>query len=129
MEITAISDDAIALFGGTEFIAPWNNNKPCRIEIPIWSRHQCLVKSSIATNDKNNILGHTRKDPYTPLKYYRLTSGIKKFWIELYEARFHDSAVSFPTKAYELDEETKKEIDRDDLIIEAIVCFTAQGML
>ena len=129
VEITAISDDTIALFGGTEFVASRNSNKPCRIEIPIWSRYQCLVKSSISANDKNNILGHTRNDPYTPIKYYRLTSGVKKFWIELYETRYHDSPVSFPTKVYALDDEIKKEIDRDDLIIEAIVAFSAQGML
>ena len=130
VEITPISDDATALFGSnTTLIAEWNVNKPCRVAIPTWSRHQCLVKSSIAINDKNNILGHTRNDPYTPIKYYRLNNGLKKFWIELYETRFHDSPVSFPTKVYETNENKKNEIDRDDLFIEAIVAFSSQGMI
>ena len=130
IEITPLTDDAKVLFNTTGTLrADPDQTKPCRIEIPTWSRHQCLVKSSIATNDKNNILGHTRNDTYNPIKYYRLYNGIKKFWIELYETRFHNCGVEFPTKVYETDEDKKKEIDRDDLFIEAIVCFTAQGML
>ena len=122
--ITPISDDAKVLFNSNSALT-----FETRVEIPIWSRHQCFVKSSIATNDKNNILGHTRNDPYTPLKYYRLNNGIKKFWIELYETRHHDCQVVFPKKVYETNEEEKKKIDRDDLIIEAIICFTAQAMI
>lgn len=130
IEITPISDDAKALFGTNETIkAEPDQTKPCRVAIPMWSRYQCLVKSSIATNDKNNILGHTRNDPYTPIKYYRLTSDMKKFWIELYETRFHDCGVVFPKKVYESNENEKKKIDRDDLFIEAIVCFNAQAMI
>ena len=118
--ITPLSDDAKALFGIDEPETAWT-----RVEIPIWSRYNCLVKSSLASNDKNNILGHTRSESYTPIKYYRLNQYTKKFWIELYETRFHDSPVVFPID---------KRADgtpymRDDLIIEAIVCFTAQAML
>ena len=122
--ITPLSDDAKVLFR-SETIEPSYK----RVAIPTWSLHQCLVKSSIATNDKNNILGHTRTVAYNPIKYYRLNNGIKKFWIELYETRFHDCPVSFGTKVYETDENEKNKIDRDDLIIEAIVTFTAQGMI
>ena len=118
VEITALSPDAKILFSGEYFIAPWNNNKPCRVAIPMWSRHQCLVKSSIAMNDKNNILGHTlARFNYTPIKYYRLNRDVKKFWIELYETRYHESPVVFPSDK------------RDDLIIEAIVMFTSSAML
>ena len=112
IEITPLSDDAKALFGINETKTAFG-----RVEVPMWSRHQCLVKSSIAANDKNNILGHTRNDSYNPIKYYRLTSSMKKFWIELYETRYHDCPVAFPNDK------------RDDLIIEAIVCFTAQAMI
>ena len=131
VEITPLSDDCMALFGTTTTLrAEPDETQPCRVKIPVWSRHQCLVKSSIATNDKNNILGHTRNDPYMPIKYYRMiNSSVKKFWIELYETRYHESPVVFPTKVYETDEDKKKELDRDDLIIEAIVCFTAQAMI
>ena len=118
VEITAISADTKLLFGGEHFIHEWNVNKPCRVAIPMWSRHQCLVKSSIATNDKNNILGHTlARFNYNPIKYYRLNHDVKKFWIELYETRYHESPVEFPSDK------------RDDLIIEAIVMFTSQAML
>ena len=117
IEITPISDDAIALFGGTFFKHEPDQTKPCRVALSVWSRYQCMIKSSIAANDKNNILGHTRNDPYTPIKYYRLTSNMKKFWIELYETRFHDCLVELPSDK------------RDDLIIEAIVCFTTQAMI
>ena len=114
-----MSSDTQALFGGTAF--DWKSLDTStlpRVAIPMWSRHQCLVKSSIATNDKNNILGHTlARFNYTPIKYYRLPNNIKRFWIELYETRYHESPVVFPPDK------------RDDLINEAIVCLTSQGML
>ena len=110
--ITPKSDDAKALFGSNDPIIGID-----KVKIPVWSRYQCLVKSSIADGDKNNILGHTRNDPYTPLKYYRLSHDLKRFWIELYETRFHDCPVVLP------------QDKRDDLIIEAVVAFSSQGML
>ena len=122
IEITPISDDAKIIFGiepneTKTFKADPNVNGKARIEIHTWYRHQCLIKSSIAANDKNNFLGHTRNTSYTPLKYYRIGLGVKRFWIELYETRHHDSLIPFPTDG------------RDDLVIEAIVCFTAQAMI
>ena len=112
ISITPLSDDVKALFGFDE-----PKTELTRVEIPIWSRYSCMVKSSLASNDKNNILGHTRSEIYTPIKYYRLNQYTKKFWIELYETRYHNSPVSLPSDK------------RDDLIIEAIVCFSSQGML
>ena len=123
--ITLLTSDTLRIFGLDESvnntIAFWDEH-----DFPVWSRQQCLVKSSLATNDKNNILGHTRNDSYNPIKYYRLNNGLKKFWIELYETRYHDSPVSLPAK---VNADGKKELDRDDLFIEAIVCFTAQAMI
>ena len=119
VEITPLSDDAKALFGETI------RSSKTRVEIELWSRHQCLVKSSIAANDKNNILGHTRDNPYNPIKYYRLNSRDKKFWIELYETRFHDCRVVIPKDK----KNDGTEYYRDDSIIEAIVAFSAQGMI
>ena len=110
--ITPESDDAKALFGSNNPL-----NAYTRVEIPVWSRYQCLVKSSLANDDKNNILGHTRNDPYVPIKYYRLNAHDKRFWIELYETRFSDCPVVLSSD------------NRDDLIIEAIVCFSSEGML
>ena len=122
--ITPQSDDAKALFGSSEALTALT-----RLEIPIWSRYPLLVKSSIANNDKNNILGHTREGPIVPIKYYRLNARDKKFWIELYESSFPNCPVSLPSKVYETNNDKKKEIDRDDLIIEAIVCFSTEAMI
>jgi len=113
IQITPKNEEAKLLFNSQTMITGWD-----RVRFPVdWSRYQCLVKSSIANNDANNILGHTRNDSYTPIKYYRLNRDVKKFWIELYETRCHDIPVSIPSDK------------RDDLIIEAIVCFTSQAML
>ena len=59
VEITPLSSDTKALFSGEHFIAEPDQTKPCHVSIPAWSRYQCLVKSSIAESDKNNIFGHT----------------------------------------------------------------------
>ena len=114
--ITPESDDAKALFGFDE-----EKTAMTRFEIPVWSRYQCLVKSSLANDDKNNMLGHTRDDSYTPIKYYRLNSSDKRFWIELYETRFPKCPVSLPM--------TNEQLDRDDLIIESVVCFSTEAMI
>ena len=116
--ITPEADDTKALFASDEPIS-----SDVKVRIPIWSRYNCMVKSSLASNDKNNILGHTRDN--IPIKYYRLTQKTKRFWIELYETRYHDAGVTFPID---------KRIDgteymRDDLFIEAILAFSSQGML
>lgn len=84
---------------------------------PPWTRGQCYVTSSISNDAEDNFLGHTRNDPYIPLKYFRLNSTNKDFWIELYDTRNHNCDVSLP------------DDNKDILFIEAIVCFTPQGML
>ena len=119
--ITPESDDAKALFGSSTALTA-----STRLEIPVWSRYQCLVKSSLANDDKNNILGHTRDDSYVPIKYFRLNANDKRFWIELYETRFPKCPVSLPMKVYD---SNTQELDRDDLIIEAIVMFSTEAML
>ena len=68
------------------------------IMIPIWTRYNCYVLSSLAVDDVNNFLGHTRPQSYMPLKYYRLSSKVKRFWIELYENRYHDVPVALPVE-------------------------------
>ena len=128
--ITPESDDAKALFGSNDSLAnDYETTHKSRLEIPVWSRYECLVKSSIANNDKNNRLGYTRNQAYTPIKYYRLNAGDKRFWVELYETRFPSCPVSFPKKVYETDEIEKRKPDRDDLVIEGIVAFSSEGMI
>ena len=127
IEITALSPDTETLFGGTNFeFKSLDTSLLPRVAIQMWSRHQCLVKSSIAVNDKNNILGHTLANyDYAPIKYFRLNHDVKRFWIELYETRYHECPVVFP-----FDKQSGQAIDkRDDLFIEAILAFSSQGML
>ena len=110
----AINLDTVAILGtGNEIISENSND----IEIPIWSRYQCYVLSSLAEDDANGFIGHTRNVQYYPIKYYRLKNKVKRFWIELYETRYHDVPVTLP---YD---------NRDDIFIEAIVCFSSNGML
>ncbi len=88
-----------------------------RIVKPIWSRYACYVKSSISNEAEDQFLGHTRAFEYTPIKYYRLTSDFKKWWIELYDSRDHRCKVTLPSDGL------------DDIFIEGIVCFSAKDML
>ena len=88
------------------------------ISIPIWTRYAVYVTSSLAEDDANGFLGHSRTLGFTPIKYYRLKNKNKKFWIELYETRYHDVPVT-----------VLPNDNRDDLFIEAIVCFTSAAML
>ena len=110
--IQAITQDAVEIIGTGNMTSGVNS-----VTYNIWSRYQCYVLSSLAEDDVNGFLGHTRDLPYHPIKYYRLKNKNKKFWIELYETRYHDVPVIIPNDK------------RDDLIIEAIVCFTSNGML
>ena len=116
ISITPESDDAKALFGFDE-----ERKAMTRFEIPVWSRDECLVKSSLANDDKNNILGHTGTQTYNPIKYFRLNSSDKRFWIELYETRFPKCPVSLPMN--------NQQLDRDDLFVESIVGFSTDAML
>ena len=89
-----------------------------RIEFELdWSRYQCYVTSSISNDSEDNYLGHTRTDPYAPIKYYRLSSDSKRFWIDLYDTRDHEIEVKLP------------DDNKDVLYVEAVVCFGTKGML
>lgn len=87
-----------------------------QIKIPVWSRYHLYLTSSIAVDADDNFLGHTDRD-FSPLKYYRITSTDKTFWIELYDTRNHHCPVVLP------------EDNKDVLYIEAIVCFSTQAKL
>ncbi|MBR6906982.1 hypothetical protein IKN40_00270 [bacterium] len=136
MIVKANNNDTKAIFGSNEAFEENDNI----ILIPVWTRYNCYVLSSLAADDVNNFLGHTKASSYEPLKYYRLSNKNKKFWIELYETRYHDVPVSLPVEKisnpnYDPNEQenstNKQYIDvmRDDLFIEAIVAFTSSGML
>ena len=100
-------------------VTAWTN-----VQFQAWSRYKCLVKSSLADMDKNNILGHTRNDPYNPIKYFRYKNyGLRRFWIELYETRYPDCPVIIPAP---VDRENHED---DDVIIEALFCFSTDAMI
>ena len=110
-KFTPISDDAVGMFGIENPIGSHGE-----LAIPAWSRQSCYVKSSIASNTEDNFVGHTGRD-MNPIKYYRLTSDCKKFWVELYESRDHDAIVELPHDG------------KSVLYIEGIVCCSSTGML
>lgn len=87
------------------------------LKIRCWSRHQAYLTCSISNEAEDNFLGYTRQQSYYPLKYYRLTSKDKKFWVELYESRCHGVPIILP------------EDNKDILTIEAIICFSSNAML
>ena len=120
ISIMPLNWDTATVFGldSLEMVSNWSN-----IILPTWSRYQCFVKSSLTDMDKNNILGHTRNDPYNPIKYFRYNINVRKFWIELYETRYSDCPVIIP-----IDKSNFNHAD-DDIIIEAIVCLSSDGML
>lgn len=134
--IQANNEDTIALFGSANLFYDLDE-----VTIPIWSRYNCYLLSSLAENDVNGFLGHTRPLGFTPIKYYRMHSKNKKFWIELYETRYHDVKVTLPIDnipnpdfddTQPISESNIKYLGttmRDDLFIEAIVCFSSSGML
>lgn len=109
-EFVPMNDDTKTLFGDT-------SSAVGTLELPCWSRYQCYVTSSISDECTDSYLGHTRQEPYSPIKYYRLSGDSKKFWVDLYETRSHDVPVYLPSD------------NKDILIIEAIVCFNANSML
>jgi len=108
----ALNNDTIAVLGTNNLV--YGNREAT---IPIWTRYNCYIRSSLAEDDANGFLGHTRPVAYYPIKYYRLKNKNKKFWIKLYETKYHDVPVIIPVDY------------RDDLFIEAVVLFTSEGLL
>ena len=109
----ADNDDTIAVLGTSNTCIGMRY-----ASTPIWTRYAVYILSSLAEDDRNGFLGHSRPLAFNPIKYYRLKNKDKRFWIELYETRYHDVPVTvLPNDS------------RDDLFIEAIVTFSSSGML
>lgn len=84
----------------------------------VWSRHQAYITSSISNETDDNFLGHTSSNrQYYPIKYYRLTSKNKQFWIDIFESRNHSVPIILSND------------NKDVLYIEAIVCFSSNAMI
>jgi hypothetical protein len=83
----------------------------------IWDRMPLYILSSIKTSsDQNSYLGHKRTDDYVPIKYYRIDSDDKVFWVEFYSTRDHTVAVDNLTQW-------------SDFHIEAIFMYNTAPML
>lgn len=83
----------------------------------IYSRHQLYLTSSISNDTEDNFLGHTKKSMYIPIKYYRLTSESKSFWVDLWDTRNHSVKIELPKD------------NKDIFYIEGIVCFNSSAMI
>jgi hypothetical protein len=96
--------------------------------IQCWDRDEVLIKSNLSLN-KDRYLGISNKIN-TPIKYYRLNSEDKEFWIELYSVKDIDKPSVIPSR--EIKDDTGKIIKKeflDDLFIETIFCFDANAII
>jgi hypothetical protein len=109
------NQDAKDLFG-EELFRPYLTIERT-ITTTIWDRRDLYILSSLAlSSDKNGYLGHSRLADYIPIKYYRLDSDDKEFWIELYSEREHRCSADDLQKV-------------SDLYLEMIFMFNTQAML
>ncbi|MDR0832485.1 MAG: hypothetical protein LBM99_06275 [Bacillales bacterium] len=86
-----------------------------------WDRHNILINSSISVNDDDFFLGHTRPNTYTPIKYYRLTSTDREFWIDLYSSHARNCMIEVT-----LNEDQTPFVD---IFIEAILLYESDVLI
>jgi hypothetical protein len=109
------NQDAIDFFGSNFFQPDLKFEKYCNTVM--WDRRELYILSSLAlSSDKNGYLGHSRPADYIPIKYYRLDSDDKEFWIELFSEREHRCDVNNLQKV-------------SDLYFEMIFMYSANSML
>jgi hypothetical protein len=69
------------------------------IEAEVWDRKDLYITSSLAqSSDANAYFCHTRPVSIVPIKYYRLDSDDKEFWIEIYSTSDHTVDVNNITR-------------------------------
>ena len=85
------NDDAKAIFNSENY-TEHHNNIEC---VGIWTRHRCLLRSSISINNSKNYLGYSQKD-YEPIKYYKIQCNETRFCIDLMDAHNEDTIVTLP---------------------------------
>jgi hypothetical protein len=121
------------ILGNTRPISPTQNilfdqridGNHKRIHVKCWDRNEVLIKSNLSLN-KDFYFGMSNTIN-NPIKYYRMKSDDKEFWIELYSTEDVNRASVFP-KNYK-DGEGKITEYLDDLFIETIFCFDANAMI
>jgi hypothetical protein len=112
------TEDAELFFGKDIFqYTPKNAIVPTpNISTQTWDRKEIYITSSLAqSSDKNAYFGQTNTI-YTPIKYFRLDSDDKEFWIQLYWTAEHRHEVNDITRWA-------------DLYIEAIFMYSTAAMI
>jgi hypothetical protein len=92
------------------------NDAHTHLHIKCWDRQNVLVKSNLS-NNSDLYLGFSRGNAIIPLKYYRLTSDSKRFWIELWSSHEPERPSILPPDK------------RDDLYMETVFCYSSNAML
>ena len=85
------NDDAKAIFNSEDY-KEHQSNITCS---GIWTRHRCLLRSSISINNSKNYLGYSQKN-YNPVKYYKIQCNETRFSIDLMDAHDEDAIVTLP---------------------------------
>ena len=102
-EFDFFNDDTTELFNINNFFPlQWQNSLDYlasfhrKIEFKnLWDRHTCKVHASFANPSNHYYVGNSHVH-FTPIKYYKLSSTDKRFWIEFYSARNPDIPVRLP---------------------------------
>ena len=86
-----LNDDAKAIFN-TNDMDGYKDIIECE---GIWTRHRCLLRSSISINNSKNYLGYTQNN-YNPIKYYKIQCSDPRFDIDLLDAHDEEAIVTLP---------------------------------
>ena len=86
-----LNDDAKAIFDTTD-MDTYTESIECE---GIWTRHRCLLRSSISINNSKNYLGYSQNN-YNPIKYYKIQCSDPRFYIDLIDAHDEEAIVTLP---------------------------------
>ena len=86
-----LNDDAKAIFNSEDY----EEFQQAIICSGIWTRHRCLLRSSIRINNSKNYLGYSQQN-YNPIKYYKIQCNETRFCIDLMDAHDEDAIVTLP---------------------------------
>lgn len=99
-----LNDNARAVFNVKDPLDPndKNTNEEVSFDSPVikkywydvWDRHSCKIYASFCESH-NKYLGNS-KVLFEPLKYYKLKSTDKTFWVDLYNSREHKTQTVLP---------------------------------
>ena len=103
-QLTDMNDDAKAIFNCETDTEP-SEELLCE---GVWTRHRCLLRSSISINNCKNYLGYSQKD-HNPIKYYKIQCNENRFYIDLIDAHNNTTIVNLPVD------------DKEDLVLELVL--------